>query len=199
MRHTRSPLPDLAPGYASTPGRLGVGAFARLIRDGALSEVGVGVAVPPSMAGSRTVRAACMAGLVPTGGTLTGLGALWVHGWRADEVARWPITVATTRGLHLSEPDATYVPWRCVTHNASVTHSLVFDGVRVSDAHAAIAMSLCHDPLELAIPAAWFALDTGLTRPEHVDAVMPRRGPHAPRGKSAWHALRRARAAYEAS
>ena len=172
-----------------TPAVLGVGAFARLVRDGVVRELSTGSAAPHVLAALPLVRAASLAHFVPARGALTGLAALWVHGWRSRHPLCTPITIAAPTGVRLSEPAGALVRWRAVTHDGSLAHSRSLAGVAVADPAAALAMALSHDALADAIPAAWWALRTDSALATQVDKLLPKRGPSARRAASAWRAV----------
>lgn len=183
-----------------TPSLIGVGAYARLIRDDCVRELSTGVAAPPVLACLPHVRAASVAHLVPARGALTGVSALWVHGWAANGPLPAAITVAARPGVRLSEPAGTLAAWRAVTHEGSVEHAEAIGGTAVAHPAGAVATALAHDSLRHAIPAAWWALDALGVRPRDIEALLPRRGPCTRRAWSAWRAVRNARSGtYEPS
>ncbi len=181
------------PGIIITPALIGVGAYARLVRDGSLQELRAGVAASHTHASLPQIRAASLAPSVPRRGALTGASALWVHGWRAAEPMPVPVTIAARPGVRLSEPVGTTVAWRNVTHEASVTSASMIAGVVVARPSAAVAMALSHDALDHALPASWWALHAGRATALDVEMLLPRKGPATRRAWSAWRALTNAR------
>lgn len=172
-----------------TPANLGTGAFARLIRDGALQELSAGVAASQSLAALPHVRAAALAHLVPRRGVLTGLSALWVHGWLSEAPLPAPVTVAAITGVRLSEPVGAHIPWRAVIHDGSITYATSVGAIPVALPEPAVAMALSHDALEQAIPAAWWALTHCHVSTRAIGELLPRRGPTARRASAAWRTV----------
>lgn len=181
------------PGIVVTPALIGVGAYARLVRDSSLQELCAGVAASHTLASLPQIRASSLAPSVPRRGALTGVSALWVHGWRAAEPMPVPVTIAGRPGVRLSEPVGTTVTWRSVTHDASVTSASMIAGVAVARPSAAIAMALSHDTLDHALPASWWALEVERAAAPDVEMLLPRKGPASRRAWSAWRALTNAR------
>ena len=168
---------------------VGAVAFSRLIREGVIHEVIGAWALPCDVASTPAARRHLIAPLIPAHAWVTGLAALWVHGWRSRHPLCTPITIAAPTGVRLSEPAGALVRWRAVTHDGSLAHSRSLAGVVVADPAAALAMALSHDALADAIPAAWWALRTHSALATQVDKLLPRRGPSARRAASAWRAV----------
>ncbi len=80
------------------PDDVGPLSHARLVRDGALVAVERGTARAPDIPDSRGVRALAAVARVPAHTVLTGLAALWVHGWVPSPPATWHAVGA--RGLY---------------------------------------------------------------------------------------------------
>ena len=192
-RSVRRRAPASLTGFIITPALVGVGAYARLVRDGSLRELSTGVAGPHALGTVPYVRALSVAHLVPARGALTGVAALWVHGWAADGPIPVGITIAAQPGVRLSEPAGTLVAWRAITHEGSVSSSESIAGTAVAHPAAAVATALGHDPLHHAIPAAWWALDVLRVLPHDLERLLPRKGPATRRAWSAWRAIRNAR------
>jgi len=174
---------------ATTPERLGPGAYARAIREGLLSRLTDTVAVPPQYAHFADVRAAALAPSVPRSGALTGVGALWVHGWSGSDGVLWPITVASGRGNRLSAPPHAMRPWMAITDTRGTEQAQRIGGIRVCAPEAAVVAALCREPLRWAFPAAWWALAHQLAQTDDIHARFAHGSRLPARGRDAWQAL----------
>jgi len=175
--------------YASD---VGAGAWSRMVRDGAIVALTVGSGHPADVERSPALRAASLAIYVPRRAVLTGLGALWVHGWEAASAAPPLLEVAVPRGCHPGVPPSTDTHrWSFVTDQATCRTAIVVGGVRVADASHAAAAALARGPLASAIAAAVWALSVSLIEADAVDATITdsTHGDTGKRARSAWNAV----------
>jgi len=166
-------------------------AWTRMIRDGVVAPLAPGSGHAADVHRSPTLRAASFASVVPQRAVLTGLAALWVHGWGGDSASPPLLEVAVPRGCHPGvPPNADPHRWSFVTDQATCQSATVVGGVRVADASHAAAAALARGPLASAIAAALWALTAQLLDADAVEATI-RDCSHGAAGKrahSAWNA-----------
>jgi len=175
--------------YASD---VGTGAWSRMVRDGAIVPLTRSSGHAADVDRTPALRAASLASVVPQRAVLTGLAALWVHGWEAGSAAPLLLEVAVPRGCHPGVPPSTDPHrWSFVTDQATCRTATVVGGVRVADASHAVAAALARGPLASAIAAAFCALATQLLDAGAVDSAMTdsAHGDAGKRARSAWNAV----------
>lgn len=178
---------------AIQPETFGPGAYARAVRDGTAREITAGLAIPSDVARDRTARISLLAGLVPRDAALTGLAALWVHGWPATEPLTWPVTVAVRRGARPDAPLHSPFARRIVTDSRGIASARAHvTGVLVCLPDVALAVALTREPLEWGLRAGAWALRSGTASERGVSMALARCRVARQRGLSAWDALREA-------
>ena len=173
---------------ASDVGQL---AWSRMIRDGVVAPLSRGSGHAADAERSSALRAASLASVVPRRATITGLAALWVHGWEGDAAAPLALEIAVPRGCHPGTPrGADAAHWSFVTDQATCRTAIVVGGVLVADAPHAAASALARAPLAQAIAASVWALSLALIDPTTGHAAIRdcARGAASNRAHSAWNA-----------
>lgn len=177
-----------------SPDDVGAAAYRRLALDRLIAPLAPGRALPCDLTVSAPLRAAAVSRLVPARAALTGLSALWLHGF-VDGLCPLPLRVAVPRGAHPDPPPgASSLAWAWHTDGQGWDSASDASGVAaVSFAHAA-ATALRLDDLAVALPAVARAVrEGGCGVAEIDDAVGAGTGTLEGRQRqlSAWRALRR--------
>ncbi len=168
---------------------VGPAVWQRLCRDRVVVPLRPGIGHSPTTERTAALRAASLAAAVPRKATLAGAAALWVHGWRADDMAPDLIDVAVPRGCHPDAPPGFLEPWwRFTTDSAACAAATVIGGVRVTDVGNALRFVLARADLGEAIEAAWWALSERLVDRRSGESLIGAgaRGEPRRRALSAW-------------
>ncbi len=174
---------------------VGRGAYARMVADRVVVPLGARRARPADVPSSLSLRALSLAHVVPTRAALSGLAALWVHGWAPGTTAPRHVEVVVTRGAHPDAPPSSdALGWRLVTDTVAWQRAVPAGGIRVAAADDAAAAALLRAPLALALPAAAWALREAGASVPGIDAALERAGraASATRARSALSALQEA-------
>ncbi|WP_062520575.1 hypothetical protein [Demequina silvatica] len=148
------------------PSDVGPAAYARLLRDRALMRVLPGVARPADIPDSPGLRALAAADRVPTHVVLTGLAALWAHGWRDDAPAAWH--AVGIRGLY--RPAGTEV----LLHSGPTARlgRTVEGGLRLAPPARACIDALRWEPPEAALATVGGAVARGRLTPGELEGAQ---------------------------
>lgn len=171
---------------------VGRGAWWRLTHDGAIVPLTAHRGHAADIERSPALRAASLAKSVPRRAVMSGLAALWVHGWRAPGPSPQAIEVAVPRGCHPgAPPDIAAGTWSFVTDQAATRQATLIGGVAIASPEHAVASALARAPLSVALDAAWWALTVALVEPTAVRTAMRANasGTERSRATSAWNAL----------
>jgi len=162
-----------------------------MIRDGVVESLTPGTGHAADEGRSPALRAASLALAVPRRAALTGLAALWVHGWEGGSAAPPLLEVAVRRGCHPGAPKGTdSLDWAFVTDQATCRSATVVGGVLVADATHAAAAALARGSLAPAIGALLWAVTQALIDPKMFEATLLEStfGGNQLRARSAWDA-----------
>ncbi len=152
------------------PDDVGPLAYARLLRDGALAVAIRGTARPRDIPDSPGLRAIVAAPRVPAHTVLTGLAALWTHGWLPAPPSTWHAVGA--RGL--------YRPAGCLVElhsGRTATHAVRIGPLRVAAPARACLDALRWEPPEPALRAVGAGLASGRIRTRTLLVELEREAP----------------------
>ncbi|PKQ14229.1 MAG: hypothetical protein CVT68_12965 [Actinobacteria bacterium HGW-Actinobacteria-8] len=171
---------------------VGVGALARMRRDGVLTELTDDAGLATDALPLHIARAIALRPWVPRRAAATGLAALWIYGVTGDALLPTHVAVVVPRGAHPDRP--TGVPrsrWTFTTHQAAYARARVVAGVRVVAPADAAASALRTADLGAAMAAAFRVAVSGIaTRAELCEAVSQHNSARqCTRGLSAWRAV----------
>jgi hypothetical protein len=156
--------------------RVGHVAFARLCRERLVHDSLGGVALPADIAATPGLRRYLVTPFVPGHAWLTGLAALWVHGF-ANAPDR--LDLATRRGAHRTEPVAGSPPlafhagWLAGLPTAAAAP-------KVATVARACLDALALSPASSALPATASALRAGATTISELRELLSRMDRHTP-------------------
>lgn len=131
---------------------VGASAFDRLVRERLLHEAIGEHALPRDVRATVSLRWRMIEPWVPAHTWVTGLAALWLHGFAPAPAA---VDVVGSRGLH--RVPASTSTLRLVFHSGSPA-GLLTGRVRSADVTRASMDALAHSPAHLALPAVYGAI-----------------------------------------
>lgn len=173
---------------------VGRAAFARMLRDGALSYLAPRHGMPRDLPPTPADRAATLAPVVPPHTVVSGLAGLWV---RDGSEAPATVDLVGRRGLHRAKPGADARGWRLAFHSGPAGYGGddVVGGVRLAAPERCAADALRWGSGGVALATVYRAVRDGCVDAAAIDALVAAddpRGLGAARVRSAWEAVRSA-------